>query len=52
MVARIHTKFAGEDLWRRVSCERQFILFFSAHLPARCTVCVVSVDSARMTDSS
>ena len=36
-VAKIHTKF-------EVSCEQQFILFFSVHLPARCTTCpVVSV---------
>ena len=28
VVARIHTKFASQDLWRGVSCEQQFILFF------------------------
>ena len=43
VVARIHTKFASQDLWRRVSCEQQFILFFCAspctlHSLSRCQV--------------
>ena len=51
-MTKVHTKFAGQDLWRRLSCEQQFVLFslrISLHVAQLVPLSLfVSVDSARM----